>query len=367
MTSNDGGDEKTKKRSQQEMKSLANRIAGELKESKPKPRAQILYIVLLCGPEFAESVLRETLQIEEQGGMMIKSGTRRRTPGGVFFHLARRRMPEDIRQRIFLNWQFSAEQQAKHEAKFPVFDWDDRQAILQEALAHKGEASEVKVNITGRPGTIERRQHLVILTMENQINPNLALPSGLPDPPAEPMSYVIYISAKQWERVAVALEKPKDEFIIDGLCAYDDELGSLAIYTTYITTRYLMRKEKQQAKQQSDKENSKKRKSAESKPAAKNSQTDSAQPAKKSSGRKPKDFDTPRAQSVKVDISPGVPPEIARKLMELYTAAASFQQKIAMLEDKPAGQQHGLEMTQKLLKNTQRQIEVLEKQYNSSN
>lgn len=361
---NDNDDEK-QTLSREEARALASNIADQLDESQLKPRSQILNIVLLCGPETAEALLKDTLKIEAEGGLMIKSGTRRRTPGGVFFHLARQRLPEDIKQRIFLNWQFNAQKQAERESNFPVFSWDERQSILQDVLTHKGEASEVRVHITGRPGKIERRQNLVILTMENRIDPKLALPAGLPDPTGEPMTYIIYVSAKQWERVAVALEKPKDEFIIEGLCSYDHEIDGLAIFTTYITTRHMVRKEKQLAKKQNDAPE-KKRKPEDTKTPAKVQQTSSSARSQKQKKTSKELVAAPKTQAIQVDIPADVPPQIAQKLTELYTAAASFQQKIAALEDKPAGQQHGLEMTQKLLKNTQRQIEVLEKQYTTS-
>jgi hypothetical protein len=58
-----------------------------------------------------------------------------------------------------------------------------------------------------------------------------------------------------------------------------------------------------------------------------------------------------------------MPPEAAQKLTDLHQAAASFRQKISILEEKPANQQFGLEMTQKLLKNTEQQIEKLEQRY----
>ena len=41
-------------------------------------------------------------------------------------------------------------------------------------------------------------------------------------------------------------------------------------------------------------------------------------------------------------------------------------QKLAVIEAKPAGQQFGLEMTQKLLKNVEEEISTLEAQYASS-
>ena len=66
---------------------------------------------------------------------------------------------------------------------------------------------------------------------------------------------------------------------------------------------------------------------------------------------------------VNVDLPPGLPSEIAQKLIELHTAAATFRQKIDAISAKPEDQQFGLEMTQRLLKNIEKQIADLEQAY----
>ena len=53
------------------------------------------------GMDRFEALLQETLAIEDAGGMMLGDGSRRRTPGGVFFFLARKAMTGAQRQRVF--------------------------------------------------------------------------------------------------------------------------------------------------------------------------------------------------------------------------------------------------------------------------
>ncbi len=67
---------------------VAATIADQLGEKLPGPRKQIAQIVWALGRTQACQLLKQTLQIEVQGGMLVTNGNRRRSPGGVFFHLA---------------------------------------------------------------------------------------------------------------------------------------------------------------------------------------------------------------------------------------------------------------------------------------
>lgn len=61
-------------------------IATQLNEPNTK---LIRQIIEASGPEQAQTHLAATLEIEA-GGMMTADGSRRRTPGGVFFLLAKK-------------------------------------------------------------------------------------------------------------------------------------------------------------------------------------------------------------------------------------------------------------------------------------
>jgi hypothetical protein len=348
------GSGKNQEPSWKEIRAMANEVADELGETDNKPRKQLANIIYRCGVEFVQDVLKETKEVEANGGLLIADGSRRRTTGGVFFYLARERMPEELRRQLFFPWLLAAEQQSAREAQYPAYHWDERLPVLEEIFAQtdRGEVSEVKINLAGRPGHIERRENLVITLMEYEISENLSLPKGLPPLPGDKITYLVYISGNQWERVAETLEKsPKDELIIEGLCTYDPEAQNMAVYATFVTTRKLQRKEKH-TKNVSEKASKGGKKQA--------ARAGAGDPPRKAQWSAPQETAPPPPP---IDLPANIPPQVARKLTELHTAAASFRQKIAILESKPAGQQFGLEMTQKLLKNTERQIEALQKQY----
>ncbi|MBO0783421.1 MAG: hypothetical protein J2P37_31810 [Ktedonobacteraceae bacterium] len=56
-------------------------IAERLGETEEAPRKQICSIVQAGGRTLAVSLLKQTLQLEASGGMMLPNGSRRRTPG----------------------------------------------------------------------------------------------------------------------------------------------------------------------------------------------------------------------------------------------------------------------------------------------
>ncbi|MFP4322992.1 MAG: hypothetical protein ACLFTK_11115 [Anaerolineales bacterium] len=68
-------------------------LADELGEFRPSPVDQIRDIVRYMGLDYAYDLHKQVQEIEAQGGMMTKDGSRRRTPGGVFFTLARETLP----------------------------------------------------------------------------------------------------------------------------------------------------------------------------------------------------------------------------------------------------------------------------------
>ena len=83
------------------MEETAQQIAEALGESDDNPRTQIAAIVKLLGAEGALALLAQTQKVEEAGGLLVPDGTRRRTPGGVFFLLAREKLTPADRAAIF--------------------------------------------------------------------------------------------------------------------------------------------------------------------------------------------------------------------------------------------------------------------------
>jgi hypothetical protein len=76
-------------------------ITEALKETDELPRKQIAEIIEVLGPDVALSLLHETRRVQDEGGIEVRDGTRRRTDGGVFFSLAKGRLPKSDRNRIF--------------------------------------------------------------------------------------------------------------------------------------------------------------------------------------------------------------------------------------------------------------------------
>jgi hypothetical protein len=76
-------------------------IAKALGEVEETPLTQIAGVVRVLGEESALSLLKETQDVEAKGGQLLADGTRRRSPGGVFFQLARKRLPPEERKEIF--------------------------------------------------------------------------------------------------------------------------------------------------------------------------------------------------------------------------------------------------------------------------
>jgi|RhiMethySRZTD1v2_1073278.scaffolds.fasta_scaffold31235_5 PHAX RNA-binding domain-containing protein len=83
------------------MDETAQQIAEALGESDENPRTQIAGIVAALGAEGALALLAQTQRVEEAGGLLVPDGTRRRTPGGVFFLLAREKLTPADRAKIF--------------------------------------------------------------------------------------------------------------------------------------------------------------------------------------------------------------------------------------------------------------------------
>jgi len=114
---------------------------------------------------------------------------------------------------------------------------------MAEISQHPGEATTVKVTIIGRPGEIVERQGVIILGMKNPTAPSL--PKGLPAPPAQPTNYLIFISQKQWRKVAEAITNPEDKLIIEGYPASHPRFTGITVYATQVTTTRLQAAKRQ--------------------------------------------------------------------------------------------------------------------------
>lgn len=73
-------------------------ISETLNETSEQALGQIERIVEYLGVDQALSYLEAAQRIEADGGMMLSDGSRRRTPGGIFFYLVKQKLKEEERK-----------------------------------------------------------------------------------------------------------------------------------------------------------------------------------------------------------------------------------------------------------------------------
>jgi PHAX RNA-binding domain len=234
-----------------DLKRLTAQIADQLGESAAAPRAQLRRILQTLGPERTQAVVAQAFEIEASGGLLLPDGSRRRTLGGVFFRLVRDQVSEEERLAI---WPYPPRQQRKPQRKAPAqttqppapppFQWEAADQVLTEISTHPGEATTVNGTLIGRPGEIVERQGVIILALKSTTAPSL--PKGLPAPPEHPTNYLVFISQKQWKRVAEAITNPEDKLIIEGYPVSHPRFTGITVYAAQVTTSQLQAAKRQQ-------------------------------------------------------------------------------------------------------------------------
>ena len=77
-------------------RALVSTIADALQE----PNVDLIRrVVRVLGESRAHALLEETRTIEAAGGLLTADQSRRRTPGGVFFHVVKSTTPRKLRMR----------------------------------------------------------------------------------------------------------------------------------------------------------------------------------------------------------------------------------------------------------------------------
>jgi hypothetical protein len=184
-------------------------VAEVLGEQDAEPCRQIANIVLVFGRFGAWRLLGKTLDMEQRGGLLVTKGTRRRTPGGTFFSLARQWCRSvDEQQRIFgdvkmtlRNGHMRTLEAAKTaQTPRPVLTV---QQTLKELPQLPREGARVKLTLIGRPQRLVNRETYVVFPLAG--TPPPSLPKGLPKPPQTTLSWVVMVGKKQWAKVAESL------------------------------------------------------------------------------------------------------------------------------------------------------------------
>ncbi len=187
-----------------------------LAEVLQEPNRPLLTQVLrLLGQDRCAALLADTLTCESNGGMLTKDGTRRRTPGGVFFQLVKQQATPQERGRLFPR---PAPQHGQRRPQASaVLTWEEASSLMQTlATEPAGEARTMKLTLIGRPGKVETRGQAVVFRMQGK--PPTSLPRGLPPVPSTPgLTWNVMVALRQWNRVKDSLAaNQEDQLIIEG-------------------------------------------------------------------------------------------------------------------------------------------------------
>ncbi len=226
------------------MTETTQKIAAALGETEKSSLHTIERIIKVLGEERALTLLDETLKIETEGdGMLTDDGSRCRSPGGVFFKLVKNQTTSRERWLIFISNKRTAKPK-ETKPKTPPVTWEEIEQISGEVLDSPGEANTMKLTLIGKPGRIVEKGEVVLTSMQGKAKVP-SLPKGLPQPPSEPTTYLIFIAMKQWRKVKDSITKnPDDKLIIEGYPVFDRRIGqtgSMTVYAQMVTTTLLQR------------------------------------------------------------------------------------------------------------------------------
>jgi hypothetical protein len=211
-------------------------------------------VIRVIGPARAQAFLQTTLSIEADGGLMVPDESRRRTPGGVFFHTVRHSIPVRERKQI---WRWvgaktpasqpkSKPQDAQSVAPLalppPPLTWEQARAIAIKLLAATKGKATMKLTLIGRPKQVGKAQNCVFCVMEDRGAPT-SMPKGVPAPPANARQTVtVFMSEKHWRRVEASLkENSEDDLIVDGWPYFDPAKQMTVLLAQGVTTKLLQR------------------------------------------------------------------------------------------------------------------------------
>jgi hypothetical protein len=249
------------------MKEIVNQICVVLREGH---RAAVKRVVRAIGAEPSLTLLTQTLEIEDNGGMLTRDGQRRRTPGGVFFHLARAVVPKALHPQVFPSaYELRKAKRRRAQAKRrdehtdtgagenterqdspepetiapattseseqrtppseaavktptapvrrdpvePPMTWEEAKALIAQSIKSPGKARTVKLTLIGRPQKVIAQKDCVVVSLKGKEPPSL--PKGLPPvPEGSAITWAVFIVNKQWHKVKASIEANADDALI---------------------------------------------------------------------------------------------------------------------------------------------------------
>lgn len=322
------------------VRQIAHEIAEKLGETDEIPVRQIEAIVKLMGEEFARARLEEALKIQSEGGMKTDDGQRERTVGGIFFYRVKGQLNKGQKATLFPNF---------GKKRGLTMEWAERTEYLAKLYEARdfGKMHYVNITLQGRPSAIAEHGNTIVMPLVYEHKP-APYPQGVPRPPLDPSTYIIYMARKHWEAITESLQADaNDRMVIDGTCFHDRENEAVAVFAINVTTRHL-RKAANAAQDDGE--------GLEVEAGGEDTKAQPAQPAPDEA--KPKKQQKPA--KAPAPALGDVPPEVAKKLKELHSAADILRNRIAAME---SSGQAGVSMTKKLLRDTERRIAAIEKEY----
>ena len=182
------------------------------------------------GADLINATWAETQAIEAAGGMLVKDKSRRRTIGGVFFHVLAKKIPPELR---------AAWPLPKPEPPAPapfVLDWAQRHVAVAKAAEAPGRA-RVQITLRGRPRSVTQQGLTVVMVLVSSSEPP-GFPRGVPTPPAVETRFEVFIAESQWLKVAPLIAADaEDELLVDGWCGLDPDTGAIAVWAQNVSTR----------------------------------------------------------------------------------------------------------------------------------
>lgn len=200
----------------------ASPLVATIADTLHEPNVQLVRrVVKVLGEARAQAVLEETLTLEAAGGLLTADQSRRRTPGGVFFHVVKSTTPRKLRLRIFPPPEMGAQ---------AACTWHDVQEMIQ-ALGGTtpGEAHPVKLTLIGRPTATQVRGQAVLFQLTGK--PPGTLVKGLPPLPRRPpLVWTVVVALRHWNRVKDSLAAhPEDQLVLEGYPVIDQDRPVLLV------------------------------------------------------------------------------------------------------------------------------------------
>lgn len=196
------------------------KMAYEICKALSEPEFMNVCLVIRgIGAEKARELFQKTLEIQNGGGIFLESRNRYRSPGGVFFWLAkteygynRPRSGPKKQQRLY---------------------WIDR--VLYSSNGDFGRIKSMEIKVTGRPGQVINKGDYYQIFMSQKDASQQGLPKGLPIPPGEPIKCVLYIASKKWREVAASLYEDDNALMVaKGIYYPDYETKQTAVFVKEI-------------------------------------------------------------------------------------------------------------------------------------